>query len=376
MLIELYIFACIIILYGILITTAIIGFGKLKRNINLTPIPNSEFISIIVSARNEAKHIQEFIYEISKQNYPKHLYELILIDDSSEDETFIIAKQSLIKSGINFQITQQKQHKGKKQNLSQGIEIAKGTIIITTDADVVYRHPNWLISISHYFSSNSPNMLVMPIDFQTNNNLLSTFQIVENMALTGFTAGFTGINKPFMCNGANLAFKISAYHSISGYNSHMHISSGEDVFLLEDIKKLDSKSIHYVLSRELIVKTSAVNSVKALLNQRIRWAYKAKNNPNHLNIFTGFVIVAANLLILALLVAILKKSVIIPYLSIFVAAKFVFDFLLLFLASDFLGRTKYIWWIIPFECIYWLYALIVGTSSLFIKPYWKGKKIN
>ncbi len=376
MLIELYIFAFITILYGLLITLAIIGFGKLKRGMQLSSNSEPEFISIVVSARNEAKLVREFIYEISKQNFPKQSYELIFIDDASEDDTYHLAQKSLKESGINFQILKQKQHKGKKYNIAQAIEISKGAIIITTDADVIQRHPNWLVSISNYFSNNLPNMLVMPIDFQNNNGLLSSFQIVENLALTGFTAGFTGINKPFMCNGANLAFKRNAYDSVSGYQSHIQISSGEDVLLLEDFKKQDSKLIHYVLARELVVKTISVKSLRELLNQRIRWAYKAKNNPNHLNLFSGFVIVAANLLILALFVAILKKSVIMPYLSIFVAAKFVFDFLLLFLASDFLGRIKYIWWLIPFECVYWIYALIIGTTSMFIKPYWKGKKIN
>ena len=146
--------------------------------------------------------------------------------------------------------------------------------------------------------------------------------------------------------------------------------------LLEEIKKTDSNSIHYVLLRELIVKTKPISTLKELFQQRIRWAYKAKYNSNHLNLFAGFIIMAANLLFVALLVAILKKSVIMPYLSIFAVSKFVFDFLLLFLASDFLGRVKYIWWLIPFECVYWIYALIIGITSLVYKPYWKGKKVT
>lgn len=376
MLIELYIFAFITILYGLFITLAIVGFGKLKRASNQTEYQETELISIIISARNEAKNIKECIYEIAKQNFPKNQYELIIVDDASDDDTYAIAHKSLVESGIHFQIIQQTEHKGKKSNLSEAINQGKGSIIITSDADVLYRHPNWLISISNYFKFYSPNMLIMPIDYQTSTGFLYAFQVIENMALTGITAGFAGIQKPFMCNGANLAFTLNAYQAVSGYQSHLHISSGEDVFLMEDIKKYDPKSVHYILMRELIVKTAPVKSTKELLNQRIRWAYKSKSNPNQFNLFAGFVIVVTNLLILALLVAILKQSVIIPYLSIFVLAKFVFDFLLLFLASEFLGRIKYIWWIIPFECIYWIYALIIGTTSLFIKPYWKGKKIN
>ena len=90
----------------------------------------------------------------------------------------------------------------------------------------------------------------------------------------------------------------------------------------------------------------------------------------------GFVIVLTNLLIVALIVAIIKKTIIAPYLVTFVTAKFIFDFLLLFLAADFLGRLKYMRWFFPFQLVYGIYALIVGLGSLFIKPRWKNKPIN
>lgn len=375
MLIELYIFAFVIVAYGTFTTLALIGFGRLKDSVKEVSSADA-FISIVMSARNEEATIRECLEQIIKQNFSKQHFEIILIDDASEDNTYKIALSILEKSGLSYQLIKQDTHKGKKQNIATAIEKAKGSIIITSDADVVYRHPNWLLTVSNYFKAYSPNMLIMPIDFETQSGFLTKFQVTENLALTAITAGYSGIKKSFMCNGANLAFKKNAYELVSGYQSHLHISSGEDVFLMEDIKKINPQSIHYALIRELIVKTAAINTIKDLFQQRIRWASKAKYNSNNLNVFAGFIILAANLLFLALFVAILKKSVIIPYLSIFVLAKFVFDFLLLFLASNFLGRTKHIWWIIPFECIYWIYAFIVGIGSLFLKPYWKGKKIN
>jgi glycosyltransferase involved in cell wall biosynthesis len=376
MLVELYVFAFIIIMYGTFTTLAIIGFNKLRSAPNIIYSQNDHFISIVISARNEENTIEECIYEIEKQHFSKNKFELILIDDCSDDRTYELAKLILEKSSLSYQIIKQEIHQGKKQNLALAIKKAKGEIIITSDADVIYRHPNWLQTISTHFNDKSINLLIMPVDFNTQSTLLSIFQITENIALTGVTAGFAGIKKPFMCNGANLAFKKSAYTSVNGYNSHIQISSGEDIFLLESIKKTDPTSIHYSLSRELIVKTNCQNNLKAFINQRIRWASKIKSNSSLINSFASFIVLAANLIFLALLVAILKKSVILPYLSIFALAKFVFDFLLLFLASDFLGRIKYIWWLIPFECIYWMYALYIGITSLFYKPSWKGKKIR
>lgn len=374
--IELYIFAFISVAYGTFITIAIFGFGRLKRSINENTSIETPFISIVISARNEAENIEKCLHQIIKQNYPKNNFELILIDDASEDNTFNIVHKTLENSGLSYEVIKQVEHQGKKRNLSLAIKKAKGSIIITSDADIAYRHPNWLLTISTYFKNYSPNMLIMPVDFETQSGFLEMFQIIENMALTGITAGYSGIQKPFMCNGANLAFKKNVFELVSGYNSHIHISSGEDVFLMEEIKKINPASVHYALLRELIVKTKPLHTLKSFFNQRVRWAGKAKYNSNNLNLFSAFIVLATNLLFLALFVAILKKSVIIPYLSIFVLAKFVFDFLLLFLASDFLGRKKNIWWLIPFECIYWIYALLVGTASVFYKPYWKGKKIN
>jgi len=377
MLIELYIFAVVIVVYGLFTTLAVVGFNRLNREV-LSPEVNldSAFISIVLSARNEANTIERFLEQIIKQQFPTTHFEVIIIDDASEDNTYQIANTVLEKSALQFQVISEPVHQGKKKNIAKAIMMAKGSIIVTTDADVVFRFSNWLSTISNYFEIHKPAMLVMPIDFETESGILPTFQIIENIALTAITAGYVGIQKPFMCNGANLAFKKSAYEFVNGYQSHLKISSGEDVFLMEAIKKINPSGIHYVLSRALIVKTKVQTNFSDFFNQRIRWAYKAKYNSNFLNLSAGFMVVMANLLMVAFFMSIINKSVIMPYLSIFVLSKFVFDFLLLFLASDYLGRLKYLGWMIPFQCIYWIYALVIGICSLFIKPYWKDKKIN
>lgn len=374
MLVELYIFSFVIVAYGTFTTLALIGMGKLRRQVPSSPQVPAPFISIVMSMRNEEAHIVSCLEQFVKQSTPVSQFELILIDDASEDKSFSKAETFLKNTNIDFLLIRQQEHRGKKYNIAQGIQKAKGPVIVTSDADVVFRYSSWLATIGHYFKAYHPDMLVMPVDFKPDGKVLSTFQIVENMALTAITAGYTGLQKPFLCNGANLAFRKSAYEDAGGYQSHAHIASGDDVFLLEDLKRKDQRSIHYLLSRELIAHTLAQPDMASLFRQRLRWASKTKHNPSALNLLAGLIIMLANLLFLALVVAILKKSWIIPYLSIFVAAKFVFDFLLLFLASDFLGRVRYLAWFLPFECVYWMYAIVIGISSFFIKPSWKGKK--
>lgn len=375
--IELIIFAIIIFTYGLFTTVAIIGIGRL---ISLQKTKgrgfNPKFISIVVSFKNEEKNLKEFISEIVKQQYPKDKFELIMIDDCSDDQSYHIAKQQLSSSNITYQLHKQETHKGKKHNLDLAIQKTNGEIIVTTDADVVSRNAQWLNTINSYFSHQKTDLLIMPIDYVDSETTLGFFQILENIALTAYTAGFAGINKPFLCNGANLAFSKQSFETINGYQSHAHVSSGEDVFLLEDIKKLKGSNIQYGLSKELIAYTKTQSSLKDLFNQRVRWAYKAKYNSNLLNSGLGLLIILSNLVFLAWFVALAKQSVFTPYLSIFATAKIFFDFLLLLLASVFLRRTKFLSGLIFFESIYWLYALIIGTCSLFWKPNWKGKKIS
>jgi len=377
--IYIIIFAIIIVLYGFFTTVAIIGFNRLRGQVahkKENTISKDLFFSIVVSMRNEAENIQEFLFQLEKQSFAKQQFELIIINDASEDDTLKLLEQCLTKSTLNYQIIQQSSHKGKKYNIAKAIEMSKGDVIITTDADVVYRHIDWLKNIAEIFNNTNTLLLIMPIDFIKTKGFLSIFQLIENFALTAITAGYAGLKMPFLCNGANLAFTKKAFLQVNGYDSHMHISSGEDVFLLESLKKLPSFKINYVVNRVLIVKTKPITEFHAFINQRIRWAYKAKYNTNILNLLAGLLIISANLIFLVLAVSIVKQSVAINYLSIFAIAKLIFDFLLLFLASDFLGSTKKLIWLLPFEFIYWLYSLLVGVLSIVVKPIWKGKKVN
>jgi len=374
---EMIFFVVVILLYSFLMVKAIYGLILLSKQASkeacLTSFP---FISIVVSIRNEKNNAEEFVKQIEKQMYPKQHFELIVIDDGSTDYSFEAFDAILKKTGITFTLKKQSAHKGKKTNISDAIKMASGSIIITTDADVVYRDQNWLQCIAFEFQNKETNMLIMPIDFCEEHHVLAFFQATENMALTAIAAGYGALQKPFLCNGANLAFTKKAFEKVNGYVSHISISSGEDVFLLEDLKSLGVNFIRYVNRAECIVKTKPMTTISEFFQQRLRWATKSTQNPNWLNLLMGSVVLFANLIFAAFVFAIIWKNVNVYYLGIFALIKLVFDFLLLFLASNFIGKKKYLAFLMPFECVYWMYAVVVGLGALLFKPYWKGIKIH
>ncbi len=65
------------------------GLGKIHL-----PVRNEEedhFISIIIPFRNEAKNISKSIASIEQLNYPRDKFEVIYVDDNSEDGSLSIS---------------------------------------------------------------------------------------------------------------------------------------------------------------------------------------------------------------------------------------------------------------------------------------------
>lgn len=375
--ILLAVFGLIIIAYGFVITVAMLGWSRLSYFRADLKEQHHTKVSVIIPAKNEAANIVHCVKEILEQQYPAHLLEVIVVDDASEDTTWQVISDYAASRPGRVTLLRQSTHAGKKQCLTEGIAQCTGELVVTSDADIFGRSQHWLQTIVSYYEARKPKMMILPLSYHMGSSVLSRFQVTENTALAGVTGGFAGMRRAFLCNGANLAFEKEAFVSVGGYASHSHIASGEDVFLLEDIKqKYSPKSIQYLFSRQAIAKTYSVTGIRDLFHQRLRWAYKAKYSANKLNALIGFIVVAANLVFPALFVGLIERSPLILYLSIFAMAKVVFDFLLLFLASDFLGVRPVLVFLVPFECIYWVYATVIGLSSILVKPTWKNRKIK
>jgi len=62
------------------------GWARLKRPGIHSAAPSTK-ITVMVAARNEQERIRYTIDDILAQDYPKHLTEIIMVDDHSTDRT-------------------------------------------------------------------------------------------------------------------------------------------------------------------------------------------------------------------------------------------------------------------------------------------------
>ena len=59
-----------------------------------------------------------------------------------------------------------------------------------------------------------------------------------------------------------------------------------------------------------------------------------------------------------------------------IVAKFAVDFLFLTRILDFLGRRKYIWYMLPLQIVYIPYVVLTAVLGLAGRYQWKGRTIK
>lgn len=238
----------------------------------------STFISIIIPARNEENNIEKCISSILGQDYPKHLFEVIVVDDHSTDGTAdVVSKfnaQGVRCIALKDFLTAGETVAYKKKAIAAGVSVSKGTLIITTDADCT-APPEWLKYIAAIYQAEDPVMIVAPVDFTNNGSIVEIFQSLDFMSMQGITGAAHQMGLGNMSNGANLAFSKAAYQAVNGYEGVEHFASGDDYLLMMKLQQAFPTRISYLKAPQAIVQTAPQPDCGSFLQQRIRWASKS-----------------------------------------------------------------------------------------------------
>jgi len=359
--------AIISLFYTILIAFFTTGWVKRKKKYNQQSLSGT-FVSVIVVARNEERNISVLLKALSEQLYRN--FEIIIIDDHSTDKTYQIIEDFKLSNCKLIKLN--KNLKGKKVSLTNAMSLAKGELIATTDADCI-PGKNWLQSLVTCFEIEHAVFIIGPVKQITSNNFFQQLFSLDFLSLQATGAGAANMNKPFICNGANLAFAKLVWEKISGsiYNKY---ASGDDVFLLHEVTKiLPAKNIRFLFSDDSIVLTKPPANVPAFFNQRIRWASKAKGYKNEISVITSFIVLFMNILLFGLLTASFF-SIQFFYCFLFVLIlKSVIDFPVLYLSAVFYKQQKLLWYYVPLQLVYYIYTSVIVIFSLFGKYKWKER---
>ena len=175
-------------------------------------------ISVIVPTYNEEENIVKCMQHLRYQSILRKSYEIIIVDGHSTDRTIEKAKP-VTPDRI---ITQTSKGVGGARN--DGIAIAKGDIVVMTDADC-YVPDDWLENIQNIFNKDPNTVCVYgPVKTtQYDNKLKYKFYLWASNTVAYISHVFGLV---YWTVGANCAFRKKPFLEIGGYKEY---SAGDDI---------------------------------------------------------------------------------------------------------------------------------------------------
>ncbi|HMG68405.1 MAG TPA: glycosyltransferase [Chitinophagaceae bacterium] len=335
--------------------------------------PHSTKVSVIIPARNEEENILALLQALQIQTYPEDLFEIIVVNDHSDDNTSMIVKQ--FPRTILIDLEDDPINSYKKKAIEKGILAATGTLIITTDADCIPPIA-WIETIVSFYEEKKSAFIAAPVVFNIDASLLEIFQALDFLVLQGITGA--SVSKKFhsMCNGANLAYEKEVFEKVNGFDGVDSIASGDDMLLMHKVSVKFPGKIHYLKSRQAIVATQPMKTLKKFFNQRIRWASKARFY-NEKGVFGVLLLVYLfNLSFLALLIAGFWSPVLWACLLGLWIAKTVVEFPFLYSITTYFNRRSLLKYFLFFQPFHIAYTILAGWLGQFGKYEWKGRRVH
>ncbi len=331
--------------------------------------PN-RFVSIVIPFRNEESNLEILLECLSNQHYPLDQFEVILINDHSEDGSVSLIEAFRANSGMDIVLLNSTE-KGKKSALEVGIKQAKGEIIIQTDADCQMPE-GWLQSMVASFNSKS-GLVLGPVSMIPSEGFWSQFAALDFMSLQASGAALALLGKPIMGSAANMAYTKELWNKAKSEGASRE--SGDDVFLIQAAVKLGYK-VEFNSDPKSIVLTAAPESFNEMLVQRSRWG--AKTPSYHSVLAKGIALLVATYAMwcLVLLGYGLFSQ---PILQLFVftmGVKAVLDYFFLKSYSKATGQQGLMKTFPSAALVYPFYIVTTLITMIFGKQNWKGRTIR
>ena len=328
-------------------------------------------VSIVVAVRNEEENINSLVKNLKSQDYNASLFDIIIIDDHSIDNTLEILKNEKIECS-NLKISSlEKGVIGKKQAILKGVKLSSSDIILTTDADCKFSN-SWISNMVNKFSNIDVNLISGPVAYHLEDTIFAKMQSLEFLSLVGSGAACVGLNKPIFCNAANMAYRRNIFLEVNDYKNN-NVFSGDDVFLLHKIKNKYNGSTLFLKSFESIVYTSPLSNFKDFIYQRIRWASKSNSYKDFDSIVVAFLVFLVNFSLVMLLLLSPFSFFYFKYFILFFLLKLFCDYIFLKPILGFFKKNDLIKLIFPLQIIYPFYITLIAVLSNLFSFNWKGR---
>ena len=246
----------------------------------------SEGVSVILAAHNESYNLSQYLQALLSQDYP--LYEVIVVDDGSEDSTRDVVerymtsdprlKMSFVPYGARVRST-------KKLAITLAAKAAKYDYLLLTDADCVPESSRWISEMMSGFEpstlKNGVNRALAAENSQHSTDIVLGFGAYfmhksHLNRLVQFDTLFNGLHylgaalcgHPYMGVGRNLAYKKSLFFESGGFSHLMTTRAGDDDLFVNHVATRTNTSV--VISRESLTWSPSKRTFKEWWQQKRR----------------------------------------------------------------------------------------------------------
>jgi len=345
-----------------------------RRHLNAADLP---FVTVVVAARNESSNVAACLDSLLAVDYPTDRFEVLFIDDHSEDDTRSRAEAIAAQCGnvrvLALADLTDDRLRGKQNALDFGIRSSQGSIIASTDADCVVP-PTWLSNIVSHFLDDTGvvigfSMLDRP---RVRDRALVKLQSLELLALFATFAASLRWNIALACTGNNLAYRRSVYEELGGF-SKMGFTVAEDNMFVQWVNRHTTWRIEVATEAAATVWTAPMPTFRAFLRQRLRWASNSLENR-----FSAvwFMVVAygVNWLMPTAVVLGLLGWVSLPWALAIASVKALPELCHLWRTLSLFGRRDLLPYVPLVGPFHTLYVLIVGIAGLSGRVVWKDRE--
>lgn len=353
----------LVALYGAMFIFFLLAWRK-KKTFTIPTKQATVRVSVIISARNEESTLPALLNSLRKQTYPTELWEVIIVDDHSDDATYALASASGLLNLLVVKVPNALF--GKKAAIKYGVQQSEGELLLFTDADC-YVGERWVEVFASHYTNTAHDFIAGPVTMVAS-GLFERIQAMEFMSLVHSGACAIAANVPIMANGANMAVSRTLYTRHIG-DLKSEYASGDDMFLLMGIKRTDRKKIDFLKSDLALVYTKPQPTLSLFIAQRARWAGKAKGYTDIEIVLIGALVFALNMaLVLCLLFGAWFELVCAMLVKVGVDCLFTYS------ALKFYKQQKLI---SGFPILFLLYPFYVLISMVFnfFPVKWKGRRI-
>lgn len=366
-------------------------------------------VSIVVVGRDEAAHVDALMSCLVAQDYPCAQYEIIYVDDHSEDGSVELLRawahrlhwSALPQPRFTFlRLGDYLRELGveraglvafKKKAIECAVLRAKGTWVLCTDADC-QMSAQWLRLMLHEGQAVEHRLRLGSVLMEEGAKsgagwLLRRFQQLDGLGTMLLTA--VGLRRGAqLANGANWAYRREDFAAVGGFAGIDAQASGDDMLLLHKIQKhlqtqqsTADAAAQFVAEPQAAVVTALKTSWGELWQQRRRWASKSNAyTQGRLKAILALVGLFSLLLLFTPLLCVFLQSNTLALLTAFLwVVKAAADWHLLSAAARHYERRHWLWAFAPALLLHTLYIVLAGLLALLAQKSgytWKGRKVR